>query len=68
MDKQVLQMLGLFTVPREIKIKDKEERALENKLMNEAREFFGETTAKSEPSNDPSKDVNMFIDQKDAKK
>ena len=68
MDKQVLEMLGLFTVPRDIKIKDKEERALENKLMNEAREFFGDINAKSDQTNDLSKDVNMFIDQKDAKK
>ena len=42
MDKQVLEMLGLFTVPREIKIRNKEERALDNKLMNEAKAFFGE--------------------------
>mgnify|MGYP006953007805 FL=1 len=42
MDKQVLEMLGLFTVPREIKIRNKEERALDTKLMNEAKAFFGE--------------------------
>jgi hypothetical protein len=30
MDKQILEMLGLFTVPPQAKIKDREERALEN--------------------------------------
>jgi hypothetical protein len=40
MDKQVLEMLGLFSVPREIKLKDKEERALENQLLNQHMDFF----------------------------
>ena len=51
MDKQVLEMLGLFTVPREIKIRNKEERALDTKLMNEAKAFFGEQDNKSKDDN-----------------
>lgn len=74
MDKQVLEMLGLFTVPRDIKIKDREERALDTKLMNEARDFFGDSNPNSKGTDassgnaDASQDVNMFVDQKDAKK
>ena len=33
-------MLGLFNVAPEIRIKDKEERALETQLLAQAKEFF----------------------------
>ena len=40
MDQRQLQMLGLFNVAPEIRIKDKEERALETQLLAQAKEFF----------------------------
>ena len=40
MDKQILQMLGLFTVPPEIKVKGKEEKQLESQLLREGKDFF----------------------------
>ena len=65
MVKQVLEMLGLFSVPRQLKIKDREERALENQLMNQHMEFFDKPNIV-----DPKEDVtqDQFVDQKDVKK
>ena len=40
MDRNALSDLGLFTVPPTVKIKDKEERALEAQLLNAHRDFF----------------------------
>ena len=62
-------MLGLFTVPPSVKIKDREERALEAQLLNAHRDFFQgcgpmpDTVDMKEAQN-----VDMFVDQKDAKR
>jgi hypothetical protein len=44
-------------------MKDKEERALENQLMSQHKDFFSGV-----PQEEPKKDVDMFIDQKEQKK
>jgi hypothetical protein len=67
MDKSVVSMLGLFTVPPAVKIKDKEERALEAQLLNAHRDFFQGAGALPEAEATAPGD-NMFVDSKDAKR
>jgi hypothetical protein len=40
MDKQILEMLGLFTVPPEARLKQQEQRTLESQLLSAHRDFF----------------------------
>ena len=67
MDKSVVSMLGLFTVPPAAKIKDKEERALEAQLLNAHRDFFQGAGALPEAEATGPGDK-MFVDSKDAKR
>ena len=67
MHDTILNMLGLFTVPPEAKIKDWEECRLENQLLSAHKDFFNASTedAVNEENKD---DDDLFVDQKDAKK
>lgn len=40
MDDQILNMLGLFTVPPEAKVIDKDEQRFEAQLLNAHKDFF----------------------------
>ena len=67
MDKSVVSMLGLFTVPPVAHIKNKEERALEAQLISAHRDFFqGAGALPDAEATSPSGD--MFVDTKDAKR
>ena len=50
MNKQVLEMLGLFTVPPDIKVRTKAQRDEDAMLVRDARDFFedGQPTADGE--------------------
>jgi len=61
MDDNILNMLGLFTVPPEMAMKDREERALEAQLMNAHKDFFSANTDEMTPEEDKN-DVDIFVD------
>ena len=48
--KHLVEQLGLFKMPREMRSidKDREERALENQLCNNAKGFFASGRARSD--------------------